>query len=823
MFRRSPFFLLLIVSLIRFAFSCPSLCSCRNERLDCSRRGLNTFPHNIPHNIHVIDVSGNNIEIFNVSSLHKKVTSINASDNQIREIDGHLQNFIKLAYLNLRKNFLAVIPTFHPSLERLDLSSNLISNLTEENFITISRIRFVDLSRNKIASIPSLSFSANNQSDLEKLDLTANSIHEIQNNAFQCFPNLISLRLYRNKIQHIDRNTFQGLRNLESLDLARNQIRSIPALAFKIPSLVDLHLAKNRIQNLEDGSFFGCDSLQSLNISHNRLNIVSDGWLFGLGNLQTLDLSINQIPSFDPNIWSQSPNLRFLSMERNMLRSLPSGAFRLIPRLEHLFLGGNYLETLHKTALTALDSLKTLDLSANALAICAEEETIIYNTSMPYLRSLKLSSNQLKVVPSRAFARFPALEKLDLTNNPIATIHAGAFEPLRLKELKLSSSFLLCDCHMSWFAQWFSVSNLNRSQIQLHCSYPKIFRDINMLSIDSANLTCFDDSPRARIVSNPEAVVHLTVGDTARFTCKGTGYPPITTEWKIIENGKSRTLVEDSTTKIIENRKAAVLNDTEHVLVESILELNHVSLQDRAEYQCLISNQFAKGFSLKAQLEVSQAPIFVHEPDDMSLLVGQNAKIMCAATGVPSPILKWSKDGDQSFPAAFERRLHVRPNDDHLYVLNVTLADQGVYTCHVSNDAGSAQASATLRVYQNKFQQPLRDSVLTEKDHLLLDCSADISTSHQRIEWKKNDILIPPTDLRFVWKSDNQILLLPEIEYDDGGSYSCELWAGPHFLDRQQAKIEVVRKKEISKTDIKRRRRWLPNGLMAVFIIGDIN
>lgn len=59
------------------------------------------------------------------------------------------------------------------------------------------------------------------------------------------------------------------------------------------------------------------------------------------------------------------------------------------------------------------------------------------------------------------------------------------------------------------------------------------------------------------------------------------------------------------------------------------------------------------------------------------------------------------KDGGDSFPAAVERRLHVKANDDNLYVVNVSLADTGIYTCRVSNEAGHVESSAHVLVYGN--------------------------------------------------------------------------------------------------------------------------
>lgn len=62
-------------------------------------------------------------------------------------------------------------------------------------------------------------------------------------------------------------------------------------------------------------------------------------------------------------------------------------------------------------------------------------------------------------------------------------------------------------------------------------------------------------------------------------------------------------------------------------------------------------------------------------------------------------MITWEKDNRMNFPAAVERRLHVRNNDDVLYLLNVSVIDSGKYTCRAKNDAGVAEASTYLIVH----------------------------------------------------------------------------------------------------------------------------
>ncbi|KHJ90937.1 immunoglobulin I-set domain protein [Oesophagostomum dentatum] len=227
-------------------------------------------------------------------------------------------------------------------------------------------------------------------------------------------------------------------------------------------------------------------------------------------------------------------------------------------------------------------------------------------------------------------------------------------------------------------------------------------------------------------------------------------------------------------------------------MVSAELLLLDVSTSDGAEYQCVVRNRFAAEHSIRSALKVFQVPVFSNEPDDMSLLVGQNAKIMCAATGIPPPVIKWSKDGGAAFPAALQHRLFVRPNDDHLYVVNVTIEDQGVYTCHAVNEAGSIQASATLRIFENSFNVTLKDTVVTVNETLLLDCYAGLSHPSQRMEWTLNGEPLFVDGDRVSLKAQGQILAIRKVELSDFGEYACELWAGNDQLARQRATVTIV-------------------------------
>lgn len=91
-------------------------------------------------------------------------------------------------------------------------------------------------------------------------------------------------------------------------------------------------------------------------------------------------------------------------------------------------------------------------------------------------------------------------------------------------------------------------------------------------------------------------------------------------------------------------------------------------------------------------------PYFVKVPRNSSINTGVTAILECAANGYPIPQISWQKDGGNDFPAAQERRMKVMSKDDEFLIVDVKLADMGVYSCTARNIAGVIAVNATLNV-----------------------------------------------------------------------------------------------------------------------------
>jgi hypothetical protein len=172
----------------------------------------------------------------------------------------------------------------------------------------------------------------------------------------------------------------------------------------------------------------------------------SGQWLSGLASLT--HLVINNKERFDEstmkqNMFKHCRNLEILDVSQYCFELIEPGTFVHLQNLKHLDLSYNCLISFPFACLTnELANLEHLSLFNNEIASLDGLGDIGSSlTSRPSrLRELGFGCNQLPtVLPCRAFSNFPSLVKLELDNNNIEVIEAGAFEGLgNLRHLKLS-------------------------------------------------------------------------------------------------------------------------------------------------------------------------------------------------------------------------------------------------------------------------------------------------------------------------------------------------------------------------------------------------
>ncbi|XP_053576664.1 leucine-rich repeats and immunoglobulin-like domains protein 1 [Bombina bombina] len=722
---------------------CPLPCTCTDNLVDCSNLGLTDLP-----------------------DLPAWTTHLNLSFNKLTEINPDVfQELHNLREVQVGYNALTAIPSMGSS------SSNIISLSMHHN-----KIRTIEQSQLK-------SYVA-----LEALDLSSNEITEIRKGSFPQDLQIKELHLGNNKIIHLDPGSFDNLsRTLLTLRLSKNRISYLPVKAFKLPRLTQLELKQNRIFKIEgltflgleslevlklqrnkiskltDGAFWGLSKMQILHLENNSLTEVKSGALYGLLSLQQLHLGNNSISKISAEGWSFCQKLQELVLSYNRITRLDEGSLADLGTLDTLRLSHNAINYIAGGAFKGVKSLRILELDHNEISGTIEDTNGAF-IGLDALSKLSLFGNKIKSVASKAFSGLGTLEHLNLGENAIRSVHHEAFLELRsLKELHLNSDNLLCDCHLKWFPEWLSSRNL-QSEVKATCIYPESLKGQNMFSVLAESFVC-DDFPKPQIIAQPNNTMAV-VGSDISFTCSAasSSNTPMVIAWK-----KDSELLHNAE---VENFSNVIENEGEVTEYTTILHLRSVTFTHEGRYQCIITNHFGSTYSDKAELTVNVLPSFMKTPQDITVRVGYLAKLECAAEGHPVPEIAWQKDGGTDFPAARERRMHVMPDDDLFFIMNVKIEDMGIYSCTAQNSAGSVSANATVTILEMPhLVHPLDDRIVSEGATLALQCKAN-GNPPPRITWLKGDKSLVTTD-RHHFTPGNQLLIIKNVVQEDAGKYTC--------------------------------------------------
>jgi len=328
---------------------------------------------------------------------------------------------LEVSHLNILRSNVSLVESsslsaLGKSLESLDLSANLLTEVPSPALTTMSTLTFLNLNYNHISSLRDEAFAG--MLVLERLTLYENKIKHIHHNAFRGITRLARLNLGKNELRNIPSDSFHPLKNLEVLDLHENHITHIPDKAFEGLTMLDmLKLEHNRITEIQANVFHDLTRLNSLNIEHNEIKNVSD--------------------------------LAFNGLEAN---------------LGWLELGSNRLDHIPSHALRGLHSLRQLDLDSNQILYLQEDAFHGYGDTLKYI---VLDKNHIKEVPPLSLADLHSLEWLKISHNEIRQLPEDTVQPIldTLKMLDISNNPLVCSCDILWLRHWL-LNPHNRDNIE---------------------------------------------------------------------------------------------------------------------------------------------------------------------------------------------------------------------------------------------------------------------------------------------------------------------------------------------------------------------
>ncbi|XP_067908391.1 amphoterin-induced protein 3 [Heterodontus francisci] len=132
------------------------------------------------------------------------------------------------------------------------------------------------------------------------LDLSHNSLHQLQDNWLAQLPRLHTLRVSHNHIRHISVRTFHNASQLTHLDLSSNRLRSVEKHFFQeLTNLQELLLYNNQIVRVDSEALLRLSNVQKVYLSWNQLtdfpfSALQEG---SLPQLKVMDISSNNLSS----------------------------------------------------------------------------------------------------------------------------------------------------------------------------------------------------------------------------------------------------------------------------------------------------------------------------------------------------------------------------------------------------------------------------------------------------------------------------------------------------------------------------------------------
>uniref|UniRef100_A0A182KC65 TIR domain-containing protein n=1 Tax=Anopheles christyi TaxID=43041 RepID=A0A182KC65_9DIPT len=301
-------------------------------------------------------------------------------------------------------------------LDRLAISNAKLSDIGPDLFEHLPNLTWLDM-RDNIFRLPVTIFDA--LPKLRILELSFNSLEELDPRLLRHLPNLRLLTLWHNKLRTVSRQAFAGVPELERLDLSANQLEAIPGDLFAdLPRLTELAMGFNNFRTLPDGLFRANRELRKLKLASQRVELetLPGDLLQNLPSLEHINLERVGLIRLPGTLLYGSPNVTQLNLAYNQLRTLPEDLLRDQRALYLLQLQHNELTALPGGLLRNTVELHTLQLSHNQIS----ELSAGLLQTLTKLEELYLDHNQLHTIELHAFRHTNALHTLHLQENQLS-------------------------------------------------------------------------------------------------------------------------------------------------------------------------------------------------------------------------------------------------------------------------------------------------------------------------------------------------------------------------------------------------------------------
>uniref|UniRef100_A0AAX7UH19 Slit homolog 1a (Drosophila) n=1 Tax=Astatotilapia calliptera TaxID=8154 RepID=A0AAX7UH19_ASTCA len=463
--------------------SCPAMCTCSNNIVDCRGKGLTAIPANLPES---------------------------------------------MAEIRLEQNGIKSVPpgAFSPykKLRRIDLSNNQISEIAPDAFQGLRSLNSLVLYGNKITDLPKGVFDG--LYALQLLLLNANKIHCVRANAFQDLQNLSLLSLYDNKIQTLAKGTFTSLRAIQTLHLAQNPficdcnlkwladyLRTNPIETSGARCASPRRLANKRIGQIKSKKF-RCSAKEQyvipgtedshLNNACNSDPVCPPKCRCESNVVDCSNLKLTKIPEHIP---ASTTELRLNNNEITTLEA--TGAFKNLSQLKKINLSNNKITEIEDGAFEGASSVNELHLTANQM----DSVRSGMFRGLEGLRMLMLRNNKISCIHNDSFTGLHNVRLLSLYDNQLTTITPGAFDTLQtLSTLNLLANSFNCDCRLAWLGDWLRSRKIVTGNPR--CQRPAFLKEIPLQDVALPDFRCEEGQEETSCVPRPQCPSECTCLET---------------------------------------------------------------------------------------------------------------------------------------------------------------------------------------------------------------------------------------------------------------------------------------------------------------------
>ncbi|XP_035698607.1 muscle, skeletal receptor tyrosine protein kinase-like [Branchiostoma floridae] len=209
------------------------------------------------------------------------------------------------------------------------------------------------------------------------------------------------------------------------------------------------------------------------------------------------------------------------------------------------------------------------------------------------------------------------------------------------------------------------------------------------------------------------------------------------------------------------------------------LTILSVSTMDIGVYCCLGGNGTQPEWSSCTRLDVRTGPQITRPPINVTALANTRTSLRCGATGNPSPVVIWEREG---YPIEIDQRKSILQSGN-LRIKELQLSDGGRYRCVASNEYGqtySNYAYLTIQVPAEILQGPSNRNVSFGTE-VTMSCFV-WGIPQPNITWYKNGKPLSP---RFSTIQNIKRLIYPEtnttytesmltVKATSPSNYTCE-------------------------------------------------